>query len=197
MDDKDIQILAPMYKGENGIDNLNVVLQDIFNPENDNLPEAKVGTIIYRVGDKILNLVNDPDKNIFNGDIGYISEINIESKKDFIIIDFYGNLVSFKREDLQTIKHAYAISIHKSQGSEFNHVIIPLSKTYHKMLYNKLLYTAVSRAKKSLVIIGSNEAFTHSVNNDQSKTRKTTLKDILLHKNNPSSQTNNRGGIDG
>jgi len=194
LDEEDIQILAPMYKGENGIDNLNIVLQEIFNPENDTLNEAKVGTIIYRVGDKILNLVNDPDKNIFNGDIGFISEVNIDSKKDFLIINFYGNLVSFKREDLQTIKHAYAISIHKSQGSEFNHVIIPLSKTYNKMLYNKLLYTAVSRAKKSLVIIGSNEAFTHSVHNDLAQTRKTTLKDILMHKSKKFSQNSNRGG---
>jgi len=180
--EKDIQILIPMYKGENGIDNLNIILQDIFNPENDKLDEIKIGNIIYRVGDKILNLVNDPDKNIFNGDIGYITEVNIESKKDFLIINFYGNLVSFKREDLQTIKHAYAISIHKSQGSEFNHVIIPLSKSYNKMLYNKLLYTAVSRAKKSLVIIGSDEAFNMALTNEESTKRKTTLKKIILNK---------------
>ena len=181
--EKDIQILIPMYKGENGIDNLNITLQEIFNPIKDNIDEIKIGNVIYRVGDKILNLVNDPDKNIFNGDIGYISEINIESKKDFLIINFYGNYVSFKKEDLASIKHAYAISIHKSQGSEFNHVILPLSKTYNKMLYNKLLYTAVSRAKKSLVIIGSNEAFTEAVNNSNSKQRKTTLKEFLMNKN--------------
>lgn len=183
LDENDIQILAPMYKGENGIDNLNIHLQEIFNPHKDDIEEAKVGNIIYRVGDKILNLVNDPDKNIFNGDIGFICEVNIESKKDFLIINFYGNLVSFKREDLNTIKHAYAISIHKSQGSEFNHVIMPITKSYHKMLYNKLLYTAVSRAKKSLVIIGTSEAFEYATINDQTKERKTTLYDIIMHKN--------------
>ena len=180
--EEDIQVLIPMYKGENGIDNLNIILQDIFNPESDKLEEAKVGNIIYRVGDKILNLVNDPDKNIFNGDIGYITEVNIDSKKDFLIINFYGNNVSFKREDLQTIKHAYAISIHKSQGSEFNHVIIPLTKSYNKMLYNKLLYTAVSRAKKSLVLIGSDEAFKAALNNEESTKRKTTLKKFIMNK---------------
>ena len=191
LDENDIQILAPMYKGENGIDNLNIELQEIFNPPKDNLTEAKVGNIIYRVGDKILNLVNDPDKNIYNGDIGFISEVNIDSKKDFLIIDFYNNHVSFKREDLNTLKHAYAISIHKSQGSEFNHVIIPITKAYNKMLYNKLIYTAVSRAKKSLVLIGSPEAFIYAVNNDQTKERKTTLKDFILHKSKKTVNTNN------
>lgn len=179
-----------MYKGENGIDNLNIHLQEIFNPHKDDQDEAKVGNIIYRVGDKILNLVNDPDKNIFNGDIGFIKEVNIDSKKDFLIINFYGNYVSFKREDLNTIKHAYAISIHKSQGSEFNHVIMPITKTYNKMLYNKILYTAVSRAKKSLVIIGSSEAFEYSVKNDQTKERKTTLYSIILYKNKELFQNN-------
>lgn len=183
LNENDIQVLIPMYKGENGIDNLNVTLQEIFNPVNDKLEEIKIGNIIYRVGDKILNLVNDLEKNIFNGDIGYISEINIDSKKDFLIINFYGNFVSFKREDLQTIKHAYAISIHKSQGSEFNHVILPLTKTYKKMLYNKLLYTAVSRAKKSLVIIGSDEAFQDALQNNETNNRKTSLKTFLLNKN--------------
>lgn len=183
LDENDIQILAPMYKGENGIDNLNVHLQEIFNPHKDNVAEAKVGSIIYRVGDKILNLVNDPEKNIFNGDIGYIKEVNIESKNDFLIINFYNNLVSFKRDDLASIKHAYAISIHKSQGSEFNHVIMPITKTYNKMLYNKLIYTAVSRAKKSLVIIGSTEAFLYAVHNDQTRERKTTLYNLIVERN--------------
>lgn len=180
--DHDIQILAPMYKGENGIDNLNLVLQNIFNPHNDRLDEVAIGPITYRVNDKVINLVNNIDQNIFNGDIGYIKEINPKKSSEFMVIDYYGNLVTIKREDVITIRHAYAMSIHKSQGSEFNHVIIPITNEYHKMLYNKLLYTGVSRAKKSLVLIGSPEAFHYAVKNTYSIERKTTLKEQIMHK---------------
>lgn len=180
--ENDIQILIPMYKGEIGIDNINMHLQSIFNPHEDNKLEVSIGTITYRINDKVLNLVNDIDKGIYNGDIGYIYDIDINSKNDFIRINFDNNIVSFKRDELNFIKHAYAISIHKSQGSEFNHVILPISKTYNKMLYNKLIYTAISRAKKSLTIVGSKEAFIMSVNNDYSIDRKTTLKEILMNK---------------
>ncbi len=181
LNDNNIQILAPMYKGEIGIDNLNINLQNIFNPHDDNLNEVVIGTITYRVNDKVLNLVNDVDKGIYNGDIGYIYDIDINSKSDFIRINFDNNIVSFKRDELASIKHAYAISIHKAQGSEFDHVIIPISKTYSKMLYNKLIYTGISRAKKSLIIIGSKEAFIYSVENDYSKSRKTSLLEILTN----------------
>jgi exodeoxyribonuclease V alpha subunit len=176
-----IQVLAPMYKGENGIDNLNIILQEIFNPKSSKKDEVSIGPITYRVGDKILNLVNDIDNNIYNGDIGFITEINLNSKTDFLIIDYYGNEVSYKKDNLNSITHAYAITIHKSQGSEFDHVIMPMSLSYSRMLYNKLLYTGVSRAKKSLVIIGSMEAFNKSVNNNYSYIRKTSLKQKILN----------------
>ena len=183
--EEDIQILAPMYKGENGIDNLNVLLQEIFNPKDKNKKEIKVGDVIYREHDKVLQLVNDPDNNIFNGDIGYISSIDTimnPKKKEVFTIDFDGNEVIYTKEDLINIKHAYAISIHKSQGSEFAHVIMPISKNYYKMLYNKLIYTGVSRAKKSLVVIGEMESFIMAVNNDYSTNRKTYLKTQLVNK---------------
>jgi exodeoxyribonuclease V alpha subunit len=176
-----IQILAPMYKGENGIDNLNILLQQIFNPKSKDKDEVIIGTITYRVGDKILNLVNDIDNNIYNGDIGYISEVNLNSKTDFLIVDYDNNQVSYKRENIYTITHAYAISIHKSQGTEFDHVIMPITLSFSKMLYNKLLYTGVSRAKKSLVLIGSIEAFNICVNNNYSYIRKTNLKQKIVH----------------
>lgn len=181
LDDNNIQILAPMYKGEIGIDNLNIILQNIFNPHSNHLKEVVIGPIIYRVNDKVLNLVNDVDKGIYNGDIGFIYDIDINSKSDFIKVNFDNNIVSFKKEELSSIKHAYAITIHKAQGSEFDHVIMPISKTYNKMLYNKLIYTGVSRAKKSLIIIGSSEAFIYSVNNDYSEIRKTNLKDLVMN----------------
>lgn len=184
LDEQSIQILAPMYKGENGIDNLNVILQELFNPPNQDKKEIKVGEVIYRVNDKVLQLTNSFDDNVYNGDIGYIKEIKTITeprKKEVFIIDFDGNKVEYKKEDLIMIRHAYAISIHKSQGSEFPHVIMPVSRGYYKMLYNKLMYTGVSRAKKSLVIIGEQESFVMAVKNNYSKERKTTLKERIIN----------------
>lgn len=180
----DIEILAPLYKGENGIDNLNITLQEIFNPQKDK-KEIKIGDITYREGDKVLQLQNNPDANVYNGDIGYIEEIKKEfspRKRDVIIINFEGTKVIYKKEDMFNVKHAYAITIHKSQGSEFPHVIMPITKSYSKMLYNKLIYTGVSRAKKSLVIIGDVNAFTSAVLNDYSTNRKTTLKERIVNR---------------
>ncbi len=180
--DRDIQVLAPMYKGENGIDNLNMLLQEIFNPHDDRLTEVQIGPVTYRINDKVINLVNNIDQNIFNGDIGYIKEINPKKNDIFMKIDFYGNIVALKREDVPQIQHAYAMSIHKSQGGEFNHVIMPITKEYNKMLYNKLIYTGVSRAKKSLVIIGSLEALNYAINNSYSVERRTSLEEMILNK---------------
>ena len=171
-----MQILAPMYKGENGIDNLNVALQNIYNPASIRKNEINYMDVIYRENDKVLQLVNDLDKNVFNGDIGYIKSI----VGNTITIDFEGNIVVYQKKDLKQIKHAYAITIHKSQGSEFEHVIMPISTSYYKMLYNKLIYTGVSRAKKSLTIVGDAQAFARAINNDYSRNRKTTLKDKII-----------------
>lgn len=182
--EEDIQILAPMYKGENGIDNLNIILQELFNPKDAKKEEIRYGEVIFREGDKVLQLQNNPDCNVFNGDIGYIRKIIPRSNKnkDLIMIDFEGVKVEYNKEDLNQIKHAYAITIHKSQGSEFAHVILPITRNYYKMLYNKLIYTGVSRAKKSLVIIGEPNSFIMAVNNDYASSRKTMLKEKLMHK---------------
>ena len=176
IDERKMQILAPMYKGENGIDNLNILLQKIYNPPSINKREIVYLDITYREGDKVLQLLNDLEKNVFNGDIGYIKEINGGN----IAIDFEGNKVVYTKKDLKQIKHAYAITIHKSQGSEFEHVIMPISTSYYKMLYNKLVYTGVSRAKKSLTIVGSAQAFVKAINNNYSSNRKTSLKEKIL-----------------
>ena len=184
LNEEDIQILAPMYKGENGIDNLNILLQDLFNPKSSKKEELRYGEVIYREGDKVLQLQNNPDNNVFNGDIGYIRKISKKNSrnKDLVLIDFEGVKVEYSKEELNQIKHAYAITIHKSQGSEFPHVILPISHSYYKMLYNKLIYTGVSRAKKSLVIIGEEKSFAMAVNNDYATNRKTMLKEKLVHK---------------
>ncbi len=180
----DIQVLVPMYKGENGIDALNVMLQNLFNPSSKDKKEYLYYDVTYREGDKVLQLVNNPDCNVYNGDIGNIVSIKekvIPKKHLEIIIDFDGNQVIYQREDLSSIKHAYAMTIHKSQGSEFPHVILPVTKNYYKMLYNKLIYTGVSRAKKSLIILGEEEAFKMAILNDFSSTRKTSLKEKLQY----------------
>ena len=160
------------------------ILLLIGNPQKDK-KEIKIGDITYREGDKVLQLQNNPDANVYNGDIGYIEEIKKEfspRKRDVIIINFEGTKVIYKKEDMFNVKHAYAITIHKSQGSEFPHVIMPITKSYSKMLYNKLIYTGVSRAKKSLVIIGDVNAFTSAVLNDHSTNRKTTLKERIVNR---------------
>ena len=175
LDERNVQVLAPMYKGEAGIDALNSILQEIYNPSERCKEEVVYGEYIYREGDKVLQLVNDLDNNVFNGDIGFIERINGNK----IVINFDGNRVEYDKKDLKQIKHAYAISIHKSQGSEFTHVLMPISKSYYKMLYNKLIYTGVSRAKKSLTLVGDAAAFQRAVGNNYSSGRKTSLKEQI------------------
>lgn len=176
IDEHHMQVLAPMYKGENGIDNLNVVLQSIYNPKKKSKNEINYLDVTYREGDKVLQLVNDLDNNVFNGDIGYIDSI----MGNKVTIDFEGNRVEYEKKNLKQIKHAYAITIHKSQGSEFEHVIMPISNSYYKMLYNKLVYTGVSRAKKTLTIVGDPYAFARAVGNNYSSNRKTSLKTRII-----------------
>ena len=175
----DLQLLAPMYKGMNGIDILNKDLQNIFNPKNEQKAELTVGDTTYRVNDKVIELVNMPDENVYNGDIGYIADIipsNLsESKKNEIVVNYDGNYVTYLPKDYNKIKLAYIISIHKSQGSEFPIVVMPISLEYNKMLYRKLIYTGITRAKKKLIILGENEAFQYSINNTNEYIRKTAL----------------------
>lgn len=183
-DYKRVQIMAPMYAGVNGIDNINKVLQDVFNPADIKKLEIKYGDVIFRENDKVLQLVNDPDNNVFNGDIGVIDKINVRGTKSGvpeITIDYYGNLVTYKSKDFNKFKHGYIISIHKSQGSEFELVIIPVCSQYKRMLYKKLLYTGITRAKKRLILIGEPQAFIYGVRNNNERLRKTTLLEKLIN----------------
>jgi len=191
-DYKRVQLMAPMYHGENGIDNLNVELQKIFNASSDDKREIIYGDVTYRENDKILQLVNMPDLNVFNGDIGVIKSIiyanTSKSGKNEIDIDFDGNVVKYVPKDFNKFKHGYIISIHKAQGSEFEMVILPICNSFKRMLYRKLLYTAITRAKKKLIILGEPSAFVYSVNNGNEYIRKTSLLDkitnILYNKQN-------------
>ena len=175
--------MAPMYAGVNGIDNINKILQDVFNPSEINKKEIKYGDIIYRENDKVLQLVNDPDNNVFNGDIGVIKSINYKGKSSTpeITIDYYGNLVTYAYKDFFKFKHGFIISIHKSQGSEFELVIMPISSSYRRMLYKKLLYTGITRAKKKLILIGEAKWFIYGIKNNSEKVRKTSLLEKLLN----------------
>lgn len=175
-DIKNVQVLAPVYKGVNGIDNLNVVLQKIFNPPANTKAEVIDGFVTYRKGDKILQLENMPDDNVYNGDIGFITEI----KGSEITVNFDGNVVKYLPKDYKMIKHGYAISVHKAQGSEFDIVIMPVVDSYKMMLYKKIIYTAITRAKKSLILIGKPSSFQKAVLNKVTKERKTLLKDFLV-----------------
>jgi len=131
-----------------------------------------------------------PDDNVFNGDIGTICMIKnsheSKSKKNEIYVDYDGNIVKYEPKDLNKIKHGFIISIHKSQGSEFDIVILPISKNYKRMLYKKLIYTGITRAKRKLILLGEPEAFTYSINNNNEQIRKTSLEENLkkfLNKN--------------
>lgn len=183
-DYKRVQVMAPMYKGDAGIDNLNVILQDVFNPHDDNKKEVSVSNVIYRVNDKVLELVNMPENNVFNGDIGIISDIIFpnfsDSSKLEIYVNFDGNVVRYLPNDLSKIKHGYAISIHKSQGGEFEFVVMPICMRYRRMLYRKLIYTGVTRAKKKLVLLGDRDALLFAASSNVSGYRKTFLKELIV-----------------
>lgn len=179
-DTNDIQVLVPMYQGVAGIDALNDALQDVFNPIDEFNDSYQIGRKEYRVGDKILQLKNRPDDDVFNGDIGTLVEIcrkdNFEYLQDTLIVDFDGNFVEYTSNTFNTITHAYCMSIHKSQGNEFKIVIIAVLSDYYIMLRRNLLYTAITRAKQSLFILGSSKAFMHGLANYQDSRRKTSLK---------------------
>lgn len=178
-DTNDIQVLVPMYQGVAGIDALNDALQDVFNPIDEFNDSYQIGRKEYRVGDKILQLKNRPD-DVFNGDIGTLVEIcrkdNFEYLQDTLIVDFDGNFVEYTSNTFNTITHAYCMSIHKSQGNEFKIVIMAVLSDYYIMLRRNLLYTAITRAKQSLFILGNSKAFMHGLANYQDSRRKTSLK---------------------
>ena len=167
------QIMAPMYKTVNGIDNLNMIVQNIFNPKNKNREEMTIGDTVYREGDKVIELVNMPDDNVYNGDIGIIDRIDTINKE--VLVDYDGNYVKYNKSNLKNFKLGYVISIHKSQGSEFPIVIMPLLQEYNRMLYRKLIYTGVTRAKSNLFILGEGEAIKKAINTNLTLERKTSL----------------------
>ena len=177
IDAQEIQILAPMYRGQVGITHLNKLMQDLLNPLNNQL-EFQFNDLHFRKGDKVLHLINDAQINVFNGDIGYITDLipakYTESKQDEMILDFDGTEINYPRNEWLKITLAYAMSIHKSQGSEFKVVILPVTRQSGRLLQRNLIYTAITRSKSKLVMLGEIAAFDNAIKNEGTK-RKTYL----------------------
>ena len=167
---RDVQVLAPMHRGTGGIAAFNRDLQQSLNPQNNGIPSA-FGQL--RVGDKIIQTRNNYDLGLFNGDLGYVSETDAENGA--ITADFDGTSVRIERADLIDIHPAYALSIHKSQGSEFPFVVIPLLKQHFVMLQRNLIYTAVTRGRKKVFIVGDSSAYAMAVHNAEATVRHTDL----------------------
>ena len=180
----DIQVLSPMYQGAAGIEVLNTALQYCFNPPDTFRNEIKVGYITFREGDKILQLKNQPDDDVFNGDIGVLEEIidaqHSESRKTTLIVNFQGTYVEYNPDNWNNIALAYCISVHKSQGSEYPIVIMPFTWQMNIMLQRKLIYTGVTRARKALIILGELDAFRKGIEVIERAPRLTTLTSRLL-----------------
>ncbi len=166
----DLQILAPMYSGFNGIDNINNNIQNLFNKSNEYI---KYNDKTFKVGDKVLQLQNDPRLEIMNGDTGVIKAISKADDETYLYIMF-DKMVKYPYSDLSNLTLGYCISIHKSQGSEFKNVIVPISQAFRLMLKKKLVYTAITRAKEKIILIGSDTALNNSLYQEDS-IRQTTL----------------------
>lgn len=175
---RDIQVLAPMYRGAAGIDAINQLMQELLNPLQKGQISFESSQFQYRSGDKVIHLVNDAEVNVFNGDLGYITDLipakYTESKQDEMMIDFDGNEVVYPRNEWYKIRLAYAMSIHKSQGSEFPVVFLPITSASKRMLERNLIYTAITRAKSKLILLGELQAFDYATKHIGT-TRKTYL----------------------
>ncbi len=175
---KDIQVLTPMHRGLAGSANLNIELQKAINKKQQGKPSINRGNREFRVNDKVMQIKNNYDKLVFNGDIGSIQDISFEEQK--VIILYNMREVEYDFADLDEIIHAYAISIHKSQGSEYPVVIIPIVTQHYMLLQKNLIYTGVTRGKKLVVLVGTKKALAIAVNTVKSEIRHTGLKNRLI-----------------
>lgn len=185
----DIQVLCPSRKAQCGTFNLNNLLQATLNPRQKNQPQLAYKDVYFRVGDKVMQVKNNYDLlwirdngeegyGVFNGDVGYITSIDIKS--GIILVRFDDKTVTYLSDNISELELAYAVTVHKSQGSEFDCVIIPLIDTPSQLLYRNLLYTAVTRAKKMLVIVGSENLYYKMAQNNKKTLRYTMLKEFLI-----------------
>ncbi len=159
----DIQVLAPMHRGAAGVGNLNVQLQAALNPPAAAKPERQLGGRLFRAGDRVMQIRNNYQKEAFNGDIGRLAEVDVENQSMTVVFD--GRPVLYEWSEADELIHAFAVSIHKSQGSEFAAVVVPLVSQHYMMLQRNLLYTAITRAKQLCVLVGSRKAIAIAVRN--------------------------------
>ena len=190
---RDIQVLAPMYRGAAGIDAINQLMQELLNPLQKGQISFEASQFQYRTGDKVIHLVNDAEVNVFNGDLGYITDLipakYTESKQNEMMIDFDGNEVSYPRNEWYKIRLAYAMSIHKSQGSEFPVVFLPITSASKRMLERNLIYTAITRAKSKLILLGELQAFEYATQH-MGTSRKTYLIERFIELTESSEEVN-------
>jgi exodeoxyribonuclease V alpha subunit len=172
---RDIQVLTPMHKGVIGAINLNIELQKRLNPDQQGITH---GSRTFKLHDKVMQIVNNYDKEVFNGDIGWVSRIDQEDRE--LTIDFDGRLIPYDFSDLDEIVLAYAISVHKSQGSEYPVVILPVTTQHYMLLQRNLIYTGITRAKKLVVLIGTKKALAIAIKNNRPQLRFTHLSDRLV-----------------
>lgn len=173
----DIQVLSPMYRGAAGVAALNARLQEALNPPDFRKPERLLGGRIIRVGDKVMQVRNNYDKDVFNGDIGRVKQIDVENQR--VVVDMDGRLVAYDWLEMDELVHAFAASVHKAQGSEYTAVVLPLLTQHWVMLQRNLLYTAITRAKRLVVIVGTRKALAIAVKNDKVAERHSAL-DVRL-----------------
>jgi exodeoxyribonuclease V alpha subunit len=174
---EDIQVLSPMHRGAAGARALNEKLQAGLNPLSYDRPEYRSGNRLFRPGDRVLQLRNNYDKDVFNGDVGRIEQIDLEEGE--IRVNFEGRSVSYEFSDLDELTLAYAMSVHKSQGSEYPVVVLPLLTQHYMLLQRNLLYTAITRAKKMVIVVGTRKAIAIAVKNDKIAARWTALTERL------------------
>jgi exodeoxyribonuclease V alpha subunit len=174
---QDVQVLSPMHRGIVGVGELNLRLQEALNPPAPGKREWRHGSRVFRVGDKVLQSRNNYDKDVFNGDLGIIQEMDIEEQA--LTIDFDGRRVGYEFSELDELVHAFALSVHKAQGSEYRAVVIPMLTQHYLLLQRNLLYTAITRAKELVVIIGNTKAIAMAVRNNKIAQRNSHLADRL------------------
>ncbi|MBP8292310.1 MAG: AAA family ATPase [Caldilineaceae bacterium] len=175
---EDIQLLSPMHRGVAGVSALNEALQAALNPPAPNKPQKLVGSRAYRVGDRVMQIRNNYDKDVYNGDMGRISGMDLEMHQ--VTVTFDGRPLPYDFLELDELVHAYAVSIHKSQGSEFPAVVVPVLTSHYMMLQRNLLYTAVTRARRLVVLVGQPRAIGIAVRNGKVAARYTGLAARLM-----------------
>jgi exodeoxyribonuclease V alpha subunit len=175
--DRDIQVLSPMHRGPAGVSALNHRLQMCLNPLKEGKPEWKLGQRVFRVGDRVMQIRNNYDKQVFNGDMGRIKHMDLDAQ--MLVVDFEDLVIDYEFSQLDELVHAYAVSVHKAQGSEFPVVVMPILTQHYMLLQRNLLYTGITRARELAVLVGSKRALAIAVHNEKVASRNTRLSDAL------------------